>query len=58
MKKVYRVWGLFNYDTLYEVGRTRKDCREHALRIVGPNFEKYFRDKSLTISKVTIRGGW
>ena len=57
-KKTYRIWGLFNYDTLYEVGRTRKDCREHALRILGEDMEKYFRGGSITIEKVTVRKGW
>jgi hypothetical protein len=57
-KKPYRIWGLFNYDTLYEVGRTRKDCREHAARILGDGFERYFRDGSIQIRKITVREGW
>lgn len=56
--KPYRIWGLFNYTTLYEVGRTRKDCREHAERIIGSDMEKYFRDGSISIEKVTVKKGW
>lgn len=56
--KPQRVWGLFNYDTLYEIGRVRKECREHAERIIGKNFEKYLRDGSISIRKVTVLEGW
>ena len=56
--KTYRIWGLFNYDTFYEAGRTRKECREHAERVVGKDFEKFFRNGSLHIAKITIRKGW
>lgn len=54
----YKIWGLFNWDTLYEVGRTRHECREHAERILGKGFERHFLDKSMRIAKVTIREGW
>jgi hypothetical protein len=57
-ERPYKVWGLFNFGTLYEVGRTRHDCREHAERIIGKDFEKYFRDKSMRIAKVTVSEGW
>ena len=57
-KKPYRIWGLFNYDVLYEVGRTRKECRTHAERIIGKDFERFFRDGSISIRKVTVSEGW
>ena len=38
--KHHKAWGLFNYDTLYEIGRVRKECRQHAERIIGEDFEK------------------
>lgn len=53
-----RMWGLFNFDTFWEAGRTRKDCREHAAKILGADFEKYFRDGSMRIVKITVREGW
>lgn len=56
--KTYSVWGLFNYDTFWEVGRTRRDCREHATRIIGKDAESCFRDGSMRIAKVTVREGW
>ena len=58
VKRTHRAWGLFNYGTLYEIGRVRMECREHAERIIGKDFEKYFRDESITIRKVTVREGW
>ena len=56
--KHHKAWGLFNYDTLYEIGRVRKECRQHAERIIGEDFEKYFKDGSMTIRKVTVLEGW
>lgn len=61
MRKIpphYHVWGLFNFDVLWTTGRTRKDCREDAMRILGPTFERAFRDRSLSIKKVTVIQGW
>ena len=55
---IHKAWGLFNYDVLYEIGRVRKECRDHAERIIGKDFEKYFRNGSITIRKVTVREGW
>lgn len=57
-KRTHRAWGLFNYDTLYEIGRVRKECRAHAERIIGNDFEHYFRNGSISIRKVTVREGW
>ena len=57
-KRIHHAWGLFNYDTLYEIGRVRLECRQHAERIIGKDFERYFRDGSMTIRKVTVREGW
>ena len=57
-KQIHRVWGLFNYNVLYEIGRVRRECRNHAERIIGGNPEKYFRNGSITIRKVTVREGW
>jgi len=57
-EKVNRVWGLFNYDTFWEVGRTMKDCREHAARVIGKDYEKYLKDKSMRIVRVTVKEGW
>ena len=57
--KLRRMWALFNYDTLYEVGRVRRDCREHARHIFGEKTaEQCFKDGSLHIAKVTVLEGW
>lgn len=54
------MWGLFNYDIFWEAGRTRKECREHAARIAGSadEAEKWLRQKSLRIVKITVLEGW
>jgi len=57
-QRTHYAWGLFNYDILYEIGRVRKDCIAHAERIIGKDFEKFFRNGSITIRKVTVREGW
>lgn len=56
--KPRRMWGLFNYNTFYEAGRTRAACRYHAERDIGKDFEKYFRNGSMQIRKITITEGW
>lgn len=57
-KRTHQAWGLFNYDTLYEIGRVRRECRDHAARIIGEDYFKYFKDGSMSIRKVTVREGW
>lgn len=56
--KPLRMWGLFNYNIFWEAGRTRKDCREHARKILGDEMESYFKNKSMRIVRITVREGW
>lgn len=56
--KPKKMWGLFNFNIFWEAGRTRRDCQEHAERLLGKDFEKYIRDGSLRIAKIVVREGW
>lgn len=57
-KKTVTMWGLWNFDTLREVGYYRKDVRAaaNATCIGGkPDADKMFRRGAFKITKISVR---
>ncbi len=50
-------WGVFNYETLWDVFVSRRDARDYAKKQIGCDeaaLAKRIRDKSISIVKVTV----
>lgn len=56
MRSEKTMWGLYNYNALWGVFRTRRECIEHFKKVVGPrcDWRKEQRKGVVSAVKVTV----